>query len=101
MNIKKQILAMDQYLVDKDYVDGEHVEEIEELLLTIETKTLRYDMCCYMYEDDDWASFLVFLGNVSQSMTIRKDEIIAIGIYNGADLLEVQKGTETNVGLYQ
>ena len=101
MNIQEQILDMDKYLIDKEYVEGDYIENIEELLLTIETKTLTYDMCCYMYEDDDWATFLVFLGNISQCMTVKKTEIISIGIYNGTDSIEAQKPQEGNNNIYQ
>ena len=101
MNVQEQILAMDKYLIDKDYVEGDYIENIEDLLLTIETKTLTYDMCCYMYEDDQWATFLVFLGNISQCMSVKKTEIVSMGIYNGTDSIEAQKPKKHLTHIYQ
>lgn len=86
MNIKARILSMDKYLVDKKYIDEEkYIENIEELLLTVETTTSVYDMCCYLFEDCDWVTFLVLMNGFTQCTSIKKEEIITIGIYNGLD----------------
>ena len=39
MSIKSQILSMDKFLVDKEYIEEEYIENIEDLLLTVETTT--------------------------------------------------------------
>ena len=100
MNIKARILSMDKFLVDKKYIDEEkYVENIEELLLTIETTTSIYDMCCYLFEDCDWVTFLVLMNGYTQCTSIKKEEIITIGIYNGLD--SNQKPQTDTLHIYQ
>lgn len=101
MNIKETILAMDKHLVDNNYLDGEYVQSIEDLLLTIETTTTSYEMCCYLWENYDWATFLVLMGKVSQCTTIRKSEIVSLGIYNGVDPFEENKTKKEQTHMYQ
>lgn len=101
MNIKARILSMDKFLVDKEYVEGEYISNIEELLLTVETTTSVYDMCCYLFEDCDWVTFLVLMDGYTQCTSIKKEEIITIGIYNGLDS-EVEKNPKNNnLHIYQ
>lgn len=85
MNIKARILSMDKFLVDKEYIEEEYISNIEELLLTVETTTSVYDMCCYLFEDCEWVTFLVLMNGYTQCTSIKKDEIVTIGIYNGLD----------------
>lgn len=101
MTIKSRILSMDKFLVDNEYIDEEYISNIEELLLTVETTTSVYDMCCYLYEDCDWVTFLVLMDGFTQCTTIKKEEIITIGIYNGLDP-NTEKKTNTDVlNIYQ
>lgn len=96
MNIKAHILSMDKFLVDKEYIEEEYISNIEELVLTIETTTSVYDMCCYLYEDCDWGTFLVLLNGYTQCVSIKKEEIVTIGIYNGIDS-DVEKDDKTYI----
>lgn len=98
MNVKAQILSMDKFLVDHKYIEEEeYVSNIEELLLTIETTTAIYNMCCYLYEDCDWVTFLVLVNGYTQCTSIKKSEIITIGIYNGLDQKETPKPEKLNI----
>lgn len=100
MNIKERILKMDQYLVDNSYIDEDnYVEKIEDLLLTIETKDYIYDLCSYVCEDSIWATFIILSIGNGQCMTIRKDEIVSFGIYNGID--PFAKKPKTSKHIYQ
>ncbi len=101
MNIKERILSMDKYLVDNGYVDGEYIDRVEDLLLTIETQTTRYDLCCYVCEDSNWATFLILTLGQGQCMSIRKSEISCFGIYNGADPFDKSIEYKTVASIYQ
>lgn len=100
MNIKERILKMDKYLVDNHYIDEDtYVNNIEDLLLTIETHDYVYELCCYVCEDSIWATFIVLSIGNGQCMTIRKDEIVSFGIYNGID--PFAKIPKTSKQIYQ
>ena len=100
MNIKERILKMDKYLVDNHYIDeDDYVEKVEDLLLTIETKDYIYDLCSYVCEDSIWATFIILSIGNGQCMTIKKDEIVSFGIYNGIDHYE--KKPKTSKHIYQ
>ena len=101
MNVKARILSMDKFLVDKEYIEEEYISNIEELLLTIETTTSVYDMCCYLYEDCDWVTFLVLMNGYTQCTSIKKEEIITIGIYNGLDPNTEKKANISEFNIYQ
>lgn len=101
MSIKSQILSMDKFLVDKEYIEEGYIENIEELLLTVETTTSVYDMCCYLYEDCDWVTFLVLMDGFTQCTSIKKEEIVTIGIYNGLDSNLEKKTDIINTNMYQ
>ena len=101
MSIKSRILSMDKFLVDKKYIEEEYIENIEELLLTVETTTSVYDMCCYLYEDCDWVTFLVLMDGFTQCTSIKKEEIVTIGIYNGLDSNPEKKTNIDNTNMYQ
>ena len=92
---------MDKHLIDHNYVEGEYIDNIEELLLTVETKTVTYDMCCYLFEDCDWVTFLVLIGKISQCTTVKKSEIVSIGIYNGASPIVESKSGKELINIYQ
>lgn len=101
MNIKERILSMDKYLVDNDYIDGEYIDQVENLLLTIETKTNAYSPCCYVCEDSNWATFLMLAVGEGQCMSIRKSEITCFGIYNGVDPFDNTVEYKTVESIYQ
>ena len=101
MSIKSRILSMDKFLVDEEYIEEEYIENIEELLLTVETTTSVYDMCCYLYEDCDWVTFLVLMDGFTQCTSVKKEEIVTIGIYNGLDSNLEKKTDIANINMYQ
>lgn len=101
MNIKERILSMDKYLVDNDYVEDDYIEEIESLLLTIETKNDIYTPCCYVCEDSHWATFLMLSAGGGQCMSVRKSEIVCFGIYNGSDPFDKTIEYKTIANIYQ
>ena len=98
MNIKERILKMDKYLVDHNYIDEDtYVEKIEDLLLTVETRDYVYELCSYICEDSIWATFIILSIGNGQCMTIRKDEIVSFGIYNGADPFAQKPKTDKKI----
>ena len=99
MSIKSRILSMDKFLVDNEYIEEEYISNIEELLLTVETTTSVYDMCCYLYEDCNWVTFLVLMDGFTQCTSVKKEEIVTIGIYNGLDPNPEKKTDITNIKL--
>lgn len=101
MNIKERILSMDKILVDKEYVDGNYISNVEELLLTVETTTSLYDMCCYLSEDCDYGIFLVLMNGITQCTSIKKEDIVTIGIYNGINPNERDVLEEESLHMYQ
>lgn len=102
MNVKAHILSMDKFLVDNEYIDEkEYVINVEELLLTIETTTSVYDICCYLYEDCDWVTFLVLMNGFNQCTSVKKSEIVTIGIYNGLGSEPKEKKFLNNTHIYQ
>lgn len=101
MNVKSHIISMDKFLVDKKYIDEEYVSNVEELLLTIETTTSVYDMCCYLFEDCDWVTFLVLMNGYTQCISVKKKEIVTIGIYNGLDPQAEKNPKKDNLNIYQ
>lgn len=101
MNIKERILSMDKYLVDNDYVEGDYIDSVEDLLLTIEVKDNVYSPCCYVCEDSNWATFLILSMGSGQCMSVRKSEIICFGIYNGADPFDKTIEYKTVANIYQ
>ena len=92
---------MDKFLVDKEYIEEEYIENIEELLLTVETTTSAYDMCCYLYEDCNWVTFLILMDGFTQCTSIKKEEIVTIGIYNGLDPNPEKNTDINNTYIYQ
>ena len=81
MNIKERILDMDKYLVENNFVDGEGVESVSDLLICIHTDTDVFEPCMYVNETENWIYVIdLSLGEGGQYMDIRKKNIINWGL---------------------
>lgn len=97
MNVEERILKLNQ----------EHTNEtveINDLLLTIITKFQLFEPCNYLSEDEEWLNVAIISiedNNMSQPLSIRKNEITTFGIFNRDEIelnLAPQVGSED---LYQ
>lgn len=89
MNCKEKILDMERAFA-KEY-SREATESIEDLSITFIFKFQVFEPCKYLYEDEEWVTFLIVPPDESvesQIMTLRKDEIVSFGILNEQNLAE-------------
>lgn len=97
MNVKDRILDLNQQH------SGESAD-INDLLLTIITKFQLFEPCNYLSEDDEWLNVAIISledNDISQALSIRKNEITTFGVFNREEIelnLAPQKGSED---LYQ
>lgn len=102
MNVKDMVLNL--YKEYSQKFDMEPVGDIDELLLTVISKFQLFEPCRYLSEDEEWLNVaMISIENpeMSQAMSIRKDEITTMGIFNPDEIeidLSPQKGSED---LYQ
>ena len=82
MNFKERVMKL-----QNEYSDEE--KEIEELLLTLITNYQLFEPCRYLSEDEEWVNVTMISienDNITQAMTIKKSQLVMIGIFNRSEL---------------
>lgn len=90
MNVKQKILDLNMQHTDNETA-------IEDLLITIVTNFQLFEPCKYLAEDEDWINIAMISvedESLSQAMSIKKSEIVMLGIFNPAEI-EMAKQIKT------
>lgn len=82
MNVKERILDLNRQHTGND-------AEIKDLLLIVMTKFQLFEPCLYLSEDDEWLNVSMVSiedESVTQPMSIKKEEISMVGIFNREEI---------------
>ncbi|WP_407411722.1 hypothetical protein [Methanobrevibacter sp.] len=82
MNVEEKILDLNRQHSGED-------AEIKDLLLIVMTKFQLFEPCLYLSEDDEWVNVSMVSiedESVTQPMSIKKEEISMVGIFNREDI---------------
>ena len=90
MNVKQKILDLNMQHTGSE-------TSIDDLLLTVVTNFQLFEPCRYLAEDEDWINIAMISvedESLSQAMSIKKSEIVMLGIFNPAEI-EMAKQIKT------
>ncbi len=97
MNVKQRILELNTQYTGQS-------ADIDDLLLTFLTQFQLFEPCRYLSEDDEWVNLVMISpddSNMSQALSIRKNQIVTFGIFNQDEIeLNVVPQTDSE-DLYQ
>ena len=82
MNVEEKILDLNRQHSGED-------AEIKDLLLIVMTKFQLFEPCLYLSEDDEWLNVSMVSiedESVTQPMSIKKEEISMVGIFNREEI---------------
>lgn len=82
MNVEEKILDLNRQHSGED-------AEIKDLLLIVMTKFQLFEPCLYLSEDDEWVNVSMVSiedESVTQPMSIKKEEISMVGIFNREEI---------------
>ncbi|MBE6490777.1 MAG: hypothetical protein E7Z83_07970 [Methanobrevibacter sp.] len=82
MNVKERILDLNRQHTGND-------AEIKDLLLIVMTKFQLFEPCLYLSEDDEWVNVSMVSiedESITQPMSIKKEEISMVGIFNREEI---------------
>ena len=82
MNVKERILDLNRQHSGED-------AEIKDLLLIVMTKFQLFEPCLYLSEDDEWVNVSMVSiedESITQPMSIKKEEISMVGIFNREEI---------------
>nr|WP_295161605.1 hypothetical protein [uncultured Methanobrevibacter sp.] len=82
MNVKERILDLNRQHTGND-------AEINDLLLIVMTKFQLFEPCLYLSEDDEWVNVSMVSiedESITQPMSIKKEEISMVGIFNREEI---------------
>lgn len=89
MKVKERILEMErEFAVESSRPPRENIGE---LMLTFLFKFQIFEPCKYLSEDEEWVNFLILPPDDafgSQMMSLKKDDIISMGILNEKNIAE-------------
>lgn len=82
MNVEEKILDLNRQHSGED-------AEIKDLLMIVMTKFQLFEPCLYLSEDDEWLNVSMVSiedESVTQPMSIKKEEISMVGIFNREEI---------------
>ena len=82
MNVEEKILDLNRQHSGED-------AEIKDLLLIVMTKFQLFEPCLYLSEDDEWVNVSMVSiedESITQPMSIKKEEISMVGIFNREEI---------------
>lgn len=82
MNVEEKILDLNRQHSGED-------AEIKDLLLIVMTKFQLFEPCLYLSEDDEWLNVSMVSiedESITQPMSIKKEEISMVGIFNREEI---------------
>ncbi len=87
MNVKDRILNLTKELTSE-------TADINNLLIVVVTRFQLFEPCVYLSEDDEWldvAMISLETNNISQALSIKKEEITTLGIFNKPEVAEAEE----------